>query len=531
MSRKVALASALVTGWFAIGGATSALGQTSAEEIWTSPTGPGVENWNSKVVSIGNHGTQVFSTFGPYGEFTKLYSAFDQSPPEPVWEITGTVSTMRHRVSSAKEGMVHAALYDVDSGGAFNTRNVIVKKFSSSSSTPDWSYTFPTETNGHDSTAVHVSDDGTKVVAAMHNIYTNKADVVVFDADSGTVTSFSSLEMLSPFKTTILSGDGRILYLRSNIKAYLFDVDTGLEHHSAVLFGGQVQSDAINGDGSVYAIGTNNDVKIWEDDGSGFYALKHTLTLPGENYCARMDISEDGSTIVLGYNYWLEWLQIRFRVFDVESGALLMDDSLTGTGSLQNLINVLSISADGSTFAAGVWGDEGGLVPEVLVYDSLQSSPIATFDMPGSVNALDLDDDGRTLAVATKNGHANVVGSGGNIALFELGERDFKLRGVPKIGEEVTFELEAEPFRNASLLTSTSLAATPMRAPGLGTLYLDMNSMTFTSMGSTDAEGKASYDLTLPNSASMVGMTLYFQGFSSAPRELSKEYSTVTILP
>ena len=53
-------------------------------------------------------------------------------------------------LKSAKMADVHATLHDVDSGSPYNTRNVIVRKYSSNSSAADWTYTFPEITNGHD---------------------------------------------------------------------------------------------------------------------------------------------------------------------------------------------------------------------------------------------------------------------------------------------------------------------------------------------------------------------------------------------
>ena len=174
-----ALSNSRLQGVSSLIGATVALvgvcaGSASAQSqlVWSHASGPGNENWNPKVVSIGEHGTQVLSAFGPFTDFTRLFSAYDQNPPSPVWQDDASTATNRHRVASARYADVHATLHDVDAGGAFNTRDVIVKKYTSASSTPDWTYQFPDETNGHEATAVHVSADGQTIVALMHNMFT-----------------------------------------------------------------------------------------------------------------------------------------------------------------------------------------------------------------------------------------------------------------------------------------------------------------------------------------------------------------------
>ncbi len=505
-------------------------GLAQGEPVWSHESGSGAENWNANVVSIGDHGTQVLTSYGSFTDFTRLFSVFDQSPPSPVWQDAGTVTTQRHRVASAEEADVHATLHDIDSGSAFNTRNVLVHKYSSASSTADWTYTFPEITNGHEATAVHVSKDGQRIVAMMHNIYQNETDIAVFGPDSGVPTHFYSIGLNTPMVANLLSADGSTIYLRSNTKVVLFDLNTGLIRHENIVFGGVPYSDAIAGDGSVYAYSTYTNIKVYREV-AGEFVDPEVITVPGDNYCAQLGISDDGSILALGFNYYDQWLRVRVQARSLVTGDVLLDESLQGGGSLQNLISALSLSADGERLAIGLWGDEDDLVPEVSVYSTSEGMQIASFETPGSVNSVDFSDDGSKLVVASKKTHANTVASGGRIDLYHIGSRDFQMTGVPRVGSTVQFTFKARTGKKAVLFSSPALASSPIFIPVLGTMELDDTQISSTPMGIVGAGDTITSDFVIPNDPALIGTTIYFQGFASAPRELSKSWVAMTILP
>lgn len=515
--------------------AQTAVGGTT---LWSHASGSGAENWNAKVVSIGDHGSQVLTSFGSFNDFTRLFSAYDQNPPVPVWQDSSGQTTQRHRVSSSKMADVHATLHDVHSGSPFNTRNVVVRKYTSSSGTPDWVYTFPEVTNGHDRTAVHVSDDGDCVAALMHNIYTGEVDVAVFTPDSdltGGPAATYSVSVSGPMASSRLSSDGSTLMVRSNARIRLLNALDGTLRHDVFVLGGTPYADAISGDGSALAYSTYNDVKVYRENANGTFGAPAILDVDGTNYCGALDIDDGSTRVAMGFNYFNsanEFLTVRVQVRDLaNTNVILVDDTLAGSGAHQNLVSDIELSSDGRRVAVGLWGDEAGLVPEVCVYATNQSEPIATFETPGSVNAVAFSADGTKLAVASKAVHANVVASGGRIDLYQIGERDLEMQGVPSIGNTVTFDLHGREGKHAVLLSAPALDDPPTVFGNIGTLHLKRTALSATPMGTVGSTEWISKDYTIPNNAALIGTTTYFQGFLSSPRELSKSFVAMTILP
>lgn len=500
------------------------------ERLWIHQSGQGAENWNAQVVSIGDFGSQVMTAFGPFTDYTRIFSEYDQANPTPIVESIATSETRRHRVASAKEANIHVTLHDVDSGSPFNTRNVIVKKFSSSSDVADWSYTFPEITNGHEGTNVHVSNDGQRIVALMHNIYQNATDIAVFSPDSNVPTAFYSVSLSTPLTVSLLSDDASTLYMRSNSRIVLYDLNGGDVRHSTILFGGIPYSDAIAGDGSIFAYSTYNDVKVYTDD-QGYWGDPQIITLPGDNYCGKLAISANNKVIAMGFNYYDAWLRTRLQVREIASNEVILDRDLIGGGTYQNLVSDLCLSADGSRVAIGLWGDEDGLIPEVSVFNTNSGIEIARFDTDGSVNDMDFSRDGRRLAVASKKTHANVVAGGGQVELFSVGARDFTMSGVPTLGSTVQFSFKARAGKLASLLMATTLEAAPEEVEDLGILRLPEDLMTSTQMGIVPDGDWITVDYTIPNDPALVGTTLHFQGFATSPRTLSRSWVSMTILP
>lgn len=500
------------------------------EVIWTHASSSGGENWNAKVVSIGNHGTEVFSAFGPFTDYSRLFSVFDQSTPTPVWQDDAGTVTQRHRVASSKEANVHVSLYDIDSGGSFNTRNVVVRKYTSSTGTPDWEYIFPEVTNGHKATDVHATANGERIVAVMHNIYQNETDIAVFSPDSGVPAMFYSVNLATPMVATLLSADGSTLYLRSSAKVVLFDLNTGATRYESIIFGGTPYDDAISGDGSVFAYSTYTQVKLYREV-AGYFGDPEIITLPGDNYCSQLDLSDDGRVFGMAFNYYDEWLRVRVQARDLETDAILLDEDVIGSGTFQNFASALQLTPDGEFLALGIWGDEDDLAAEASVYSTSTGIQIASFHTEGSVNALDLSSDGSKLAVASKKTHANIVASGGQIEVFQIGAQDFSMTGVPHVGATVEFTFEAGAGKVASLLQANALASTPTLFPGVGSLFLDSNQFSSSPMGIVGNDDSISSDLLIPNNVALIGSTLYFQGFASTPRELSDSWVTMTVVP
>jgi len=192
----------------------------------------------------------------------------------------------------------------------------------------------------------------------------------------------------------------------------------------------------------------------------------------------------------------------------------------------------VSMNRDGSRFAVGLWGDEGNVCPELRLYRSQQSAPVALHNFSGSVFDVDMSADGERIAVATKAVHANQYAGGGSIALFTFEAQDIRAAGIPRPGSTITFQLQAPSgSAPATLLCSTSALANPLNFGAIGTLYLNRSTMQLISAPSTNSTGTSTVSFLLPPGTAQIGQTLYFQGMFNYPRKLTTSMVRVTVLP
>ena len=519
---------AVVTGACALG---ALAGRASAGWgdglVWRHASGS--EGWTPKVVSLGNEGSEAFTGFGPFADYLRVFSAHDQDPPLPVWQNVSSVATFHHGVDSAEATDLHAVIFDVYADSGLQARKVHLRKHSSLSPSADWTYTFPFQTNGHEHLYVRVARDGSRIVAVVHDALSNKERVAVFQPSSSTPIASFDVPLQGPPQGFEISSNGSKLYLCSTLQVRVIDLPGGTLQHQELLFEPIYKGHGFSGDGSVFAYGTNNKVKVFKRPaGGGPYALAFVHEVAGANYCARLDIAENGSTLVAAFNFTDTFKRVDVRTIDLATQALIGLDTVVATGQYQNVAADVSVSSDGQRAAVGLWGDETGAAHELRVYRRGQHAPIATYDLPGSVNDLDLSGDGKRLAVASKSVHANVTGGGGRVELYRVDDEDFVMEGAPRAGQTVTFVLKSTPGHVARLLRSPNPAVPPTPFPGIGTLYLDRATTTSSPMGVVGGNGEASCALTLP---STVGAKVYFQGFSATPRELSESWLEVTVLP
>jgi hypothetical protein len=506
------------------GGGSQAMTQNGA--MWCFQSG--TEGWTPQVVSIGNGGTEAFSEVAPFNSYTRVFSAFDNSPPTPVLQSLVQVATFNPLVDSADDNDTHVAMYDAYSDSTLQTHTVYVKKYSASSPSTNWSFAFPTQTNGHNNLGVKISRNGGTIVAAVYNIWTAKTDVVVFNSSSGIPISSFSVSTSGPITGVELSADGTRLELQSGATISIVAIPSGSVVFTQYIFDTIYQANAISGDGSIYAYGTDNAVKVYKRSPStGVYSLALTHTVAG-TYCNEVAISADGSTLAAAFNHIDHFLSVTIDAVDLSSGSTTMSHTVTGTGAYENVASAISISADGQRFAVGLWGDQPLSVPQIEVFAPNQGNPIAAFTVPGSVMALDLSADGNHVAVASKSVHATVSGSGGRIEMYQVGDSDCSLHGVPHAGANVSFEVHGHPGSAARLLYSSAAATPPVFYPGIGTLYIDRVSAHSLAMGTLDGTGVGQVGFGVP---SLVGSTWYFQGFTTQPRHLTQNWVKMTIFP
>lgn len=495
--------------------------------IWSqSDAGQG---WVGQTVALGLHGTLAFAEFDTATDRALLLSVQDTMPLTPLWEDPQVWTSQDAHVNASSEAGVLVSCRQIPVSGITGPRNVIVSKYSATSSSgPDWEYTFPVPTYGP--ARALVSRDGSRIVAGMLDQLGNLR-LSIFGPGSGVPSYSTSIPCGPQLRALLLSGDGSTLYWASGSSANVWDIAS----HSLVasyLLLTSLDCHAISGDGRVFAYGGFNTVDIFEKQAAGNYLHTHQMTVPGQAVCGKLDISADGSTLVAGFNLWDYDLGVVIRALDVPTKAITMSDTAIGAGALQNIVSDVAVCDDGSRFAVGLWGDQAGLVPELRLYDRDQNVPVLTHDYPGSVYSLDISPNGSRVLVGTKAVHANTYASGGTVDQFRFHGEDFVARGIPGSGDKVRFELDTAPSTPAFLVIAPRPAGVPYVFAGIGgSLYVDRLTMTTRPIGTTDAAGWLAYDFEIPTNPLVVGTTQCFQGFTLVPRAFTRDWVRFVVLP
>lgn len=489
--------------------------------------------WIAEVASLGNHGTQVFTQHGDYVDVVPLLSAHDADPPQPIWE-DGFVEINFHRaVDSAEESDSHVAMHQRFVAGSTQWREAVIRTYDSESMMPRWEAVLPTPIASHPHTAVQSSRDGSTIAAFVYDPTASSVKLTVFGADSATPVATGSVGSFGAFLGVTLSADGSTAVVLSSQKLSIVDVATATTIHEEFLFGPTVYgSFDLSGDGKRFAFGVDSGVRVYERDDLGAWSHTWTHALPAGAYCRRLAISHDGSKLALGANFAADLLASRVEALDLETQAMTMSNTVVGTGTLQNQVADVDMSDDGRFLAVGLWGDEPGDVPELLVYRSGVDEPFQVEDLEGSAQDVDLSGDGRRLVVASKGTHANIWGGGGAVRLFDIGVLDLEIQGVPRAGASVSVLHRVRPGGAGRLYVSPSLADAPLEQPDLGPglLFLDPNAMT--SLGDADGDdtGLVATTYDIPTDA-QAGSTLYFQALGLDGTGFTRRWVAMTVLP
>lgn len=518
-------------------------------DTWGADTGPGHAplsyspnlrwqfqsdgTWIAEAAAIAGRGTRVVTEYGSFDNRVSLLSGHDVNPPSPVWEDTSIVQNLHREVRAAADSEVFVSLHQEPAGTSGSQRNAVLRKYTLASGAPDWVFVSPILINNHNHSAVRATDDGSRIVLAVYDFFSASTKLTVFDQHAPTPIDQISVSTLGPFQVFALSNDGSTAVLGSTLRLTFVDLTTSSVSHVVSLGGApQYGATAISADGEVVAFGTLHQVRIYRRGASGGYELAHTHPLPPANYAIRVALSRDGSTLVIGSHALSNGTIACISALDVATGSLLMSAEVVGSGPLQNLVADLSVSNSGHRFAVGLWGDEAGLVPRVLVYRRDSSMPILSEYLPGSVSRLELAPDGNSLVVASKGVHASVLGGGGAITLYDVGRPDLELIGAPRAGSTIWVRHRLRAGNRSQVLTADQLADTPTSVPSIGDglLFLDPASIASLPGGVAGDEGAwTSYDV--PAGVAEIGRTIYLQALDLDEQRLSRSWIPLTILP
>lgn len=511
-------------------GITMAAGGGTPERIWSDElTG---ESYSDHTVSLGNHGTQVFCDTGYLDPFTRLYSTFDESG-RVIWEREEFSGFGKSRVvASSESGDIHAVWrqrYSLSQNQALAE----VAVYRSSDDEPFIEYTFDVTEPGDGVGYCTVSDDGRWVVAATRQL----GDVAVtrFDTQSSNPNN-PDLEVLVDHWGYVLdfsaSSDGKRLYIGGNTSGTLVNLETGQDiYHQYYFSQANGRGHSLSGDGKTVAAPENRNVRIFRESNSNnqliteFDPFTTTNQIPWETA-----ISHDGDLVAAAYAVGTSYDELHVFAWRVSTGEQLLNFNLQTSGPRRNLPEALSMSSSGHRIVVGTTGDGSTTNPEIRSFELNASGtryePLANFNYPGSVLALDLSADGNHLAVSGIDTHVDLGLGSKVIELYELGS-DFSAQGLPKQGQELTFEFVPPASTTAAfLLVSDDYNPMPF---SIGTLYPDRQGLQMHLMA-TSVEFPASRFLSFPVQG-QPGTTHYFQGYSLNPRHLSDQWLPVTTMP
>jgi len=395
----------------------------AVNKLWTDSSGG--NSWTPRVSTIGEQGTKAFYAIGPHYDYARKINIVNSDPPTYDWEYLNSEWTYKHHVASAENANVYVTL----TNNQFNpgAGQFTLRKFSTSS-TPDWEYVFSSISSSGDTAALHVSDDGQVIVAAIFKTIGSRVTVAVFNPGSNQsrnlwedIDSF----ITSSFTQSDLSEDGSTLLLRQSTRIGILNVSSTSSIPSitnAFIFGASVWNGvAISGDGGFFAVGTQGGIIVRQRGPNGYTPL-FTHPISEDYRTHQIDISADSSTIVAAMDYTPNQLTHRVIAIDVASQTETMSWETTGTGSYQNSVSDLSVSEDGETFVVASWGDEDGNSPDLVFFDKNSDVPLSEFVFPGSALSAEISGDGLHAVATTKAGHANGGSSvgGGAVHAFEI---------------------------------------------------------------------------------------------------------------
>jgi len=500
------------------------------------------------LLQIGNQGESVFSAYGGAEGRTVLLDAVNTNPADPEWLEILPDAPEHQSIASAKNADVQVSLsVDPDSASITGLRATVHKFTSNSQGGPDWSRELPIDIFFADSTAVAISADGQRIIAAGCTV-SGVAHFYEFTPNSSSWVQEHSFQIGAPFREMRASSDALSLYLQRGTRVMVFDLVTNQLTLDINEGGHQFQGGhAISADGKTIAYSLENEIVALRLNAQGNWleTLSHPV-VSTEVFCLDLELSSNGEVLAAGIQH-RDILTTGILVMESLTGDVRTDYEFEGGGTYSNAVSAVAISANGAVAALSVWGDEDELVPEVSVYDTTSASsfPTSQHHLPGSAFSMDLSASGDQLVVGSKTTHMNAAGySRGRIDRFSLGGTppppppppqgdigDFYMEGDATLGSIVTFHFHPESEGRAYMLIASELAATPLPFGSIGTLYLKRGEIQILQYSNFQEGQEVLMQYMLPYQTSDIGSTLYFQGFSHAPRRLSEDWVQVTVQP
>ncbi len=455
-------------------------------------------------VALGGRGGLAF--YGCYlnNERTRLLSTTTSSASNaPVWEDPGLLDAYGDvYVDASDNGNILAAIAQFPVGGDPTNREVVLNCYTSSDSTPAWTYTFPMTINA--GALVKVSEDGSRVAAALSDNYSGTVEIAFFDSGSP-VPLFTDSFTAGYIRALDMTDDGGLLYINEGAMVHIYDTSSQSIIYS-VSAGASFDSHSISGNGDRFAFGGFGNVKCYQWTGTT-YAYQFTYSMSGTVYGARCDLSGDAETLAVAFYNYGTGLDFRVVSIDATTGGINFEADFSGSGTFQNNPSQIVANKDGSRIVYGGWGDAFNTNPEVMVFEG-GPTPVASIDTRGSVFDVDISSDGIYVVSGSKSIHANQNGNGGDHSCLYMGGEDLRLDGLPALSDTVSFEIEGTDGEGVLLAASLNEVNIPT---GIGTLIVDPDNYVEIGTGTIPVSGLLKIDVSVPGNPGLLGRKVVVQ--------------------
>ena len=270
---------------------------------------------------------------------------------------------------------------------------------------------------------VAVSRDGQLLVCAaqsplaggIHRVYAfippSTTPIWTFDFSDGQSTGIYGIN---------ISIDKSIVAVNGKFYGYILNASNGTERTELPISNTESRL-ALSADGSVMGISElSGFIKAFVyNSGQSRYDLLWQYRIPPgvtTNWASAVAVSADGLTLMAGS---LVFVDLTNGIYD--GSVYLFDTFGEGTPNwiktgLGDEVTGVALSDDGSLGAATTWGDfYNPSKPTTFVFERGSNQEVFSVSSPGSMFALAMSADGKTVVAGGKHTHARQFGSGGDV--------------------------------------------------------------------------------------------------------------------
>ena len=376
---------------------------------------------------------------------------------------------------------------------AFHRRTVVVRHDALGGGAvldPVWSHAFDFTTNGPAELAVSAS--GEAAVAAA--LFPGAGLVRVERLAGADGALLGRLDLAAgALEALALSGSGEWVALSLGTRILVLDPAGSVALDE--LLPDSALDLALDDEGLRLVVGLRGELRLYERAPGTGWSLAALHPGGADEVPTRVALSRDGSSY--GASWWRVQGPDRLRHELYRSEGHQRCNHLVQEGQPggpQNAPVGIAFSADGQRAVVGAWG-RGDSSPEVLLLELGQPTPLLAVDLPGSAMAVDLDATGTRVVVATKDLHANQLGTTGDVRLYDTGERDLELLEPPRLGGPLRVATH-RPGASFGLFLIGRRLELPVTLPGIGGLLrLDRGERLTVLARPCDATGRADLEL------------------------------------